>query len=79
MTNPKSGRSADEHTPLINGESASSAQASNGNHIQHSPRSGVMTFFFDHKHTPGNDSNSTLVRSAAYTWHVTKVTLLSSE
>ncbi|OAQ73905.1 vacuolar calcium ion transporter [Pochonia chlamydosporia 170] len=76
MTNNKSRQSADEHTPLINGESAGSAQA--GNHILRPQRSGVITFFFDDTHTPGNDSNSIVVRSAAYTWHVTKVTLLSS-
>ncbi|KAK2595426.1 Vacuolar calcium ion transporter [Conoideocrella luteorostrata] len=76
MTNNKSRGNADEQTPLINGESGSSAHT--GNHIQRQPRNGVFVFFFDNKHTPGNDSSSIAIRSAAYTWHVTKVTLLSN-
>ncbi|EFY91205.1 Vacuolar membrane antiporter with Ca2+/H+ and K+/H+ exchange activity, variant 2 [Metarhizium acridum] len=71
----RSYRNADEHTPLINGESASSAQA--GNHTQHQPKTGLRTFLLDTQYTPGNDSESIAVRGAAYTWHVTKVTLLS--
>ncbi|EFZ02589.1 Calcium/proton exchanger [Metarhizium robertsii ARSEF 23] len=71
----RSNRFANEQTPLINGESASSAQA--GNHTQHRHKTGVRTFLFDREHTPGNDSESIAVRSAAYTWHITKVTLLS--
>ncbi|OAA51791.1 calcium/proton exchanger [Metarhizium rileyi] len=69
------GGNADEHTPLINGESASSAQA--GNPLRPQPKSAAFAFFFDAGHTPGNDSDSIAVRSAAYTWHTTKVVLLS--
>lgn len=80
--NRKPGGNADEHTPLINGETAASAHAAHpaaGNHITHHSDNSVYSFFFDNKHTPGNDSESIVVRSAAYTWHVTKVTLLSSK
>ncbi|KAG6027087.1 hypothetical protein E4U41_001053 [Claviceps citrina] len=74
--NNRSSGTPDERTSLINGESA--AHAGN-NHIAHRhPDNSVYSFFFDHKHTPGNDSESIVVRSAAYTWHVTKVTLLSN-
>ncbi|KAG6014557.1 hypothetical protein E4U54_005113 [Claviceps lovelessii] len=79
--NRKPGGNADEHTPLINGETAASAHAAHpaaGNHITHHSDNSVYSFFFDNKHTPGNDSESIVVRSAAYTWHVTKVTLLSN-
>lgn len=78
MSNNKSNRNASERTPLINGEESSSAQGAN--HTQHESRSGgLYSFFLDHKHTPGIDSDSFFVRGSAYTWHVTKVTLLSSE
>ncbi|KAH6605649.1 Ca2+ transporter, partial [Trichoderma cornu-damae] len=75
----KTNAAANERTPLINGESASS----NGthNHIVggHRPqRSTAFRFFFDSKHTPGNDSDNFVVRSLAYTWHVAKVTMLSN-
>lgn len=68
---------ANERTPLINGESASS----NGNHhhLIHQDHSKAYQFFFDSKHTPGNDSENVVVRSLAYTWHITKVTMLSSK
>ncbi|KAL7784953.1 Ca2+ transporter [Trichoderma ceciliae] len=70
---------ANERSPLINGESASS----NGiqNHVvgdNRRERSTAFKFFFDTKHTPGNDSENLIVRSLAYTWHVTKVTMLSN-
>ncbi|POR35185.1 Vacuolar calcium ion transporter [Tolypocladium paradoxum] len=68
-------RSADERTPLINGETSS---ADNGQVVPPRQRSGPLAFFFDTKHTPGRDSGSIAVRSLAYTWHVAKVTLLSS-
>lgn len=70
----KPDRGADERTPLINGEASS---ADNG-HVVPPRRSGALAFFFDTKHTPGRDSRSLVVRSLAYAWHVTKVTLLSS-
>lgn len=36
-------------------------------------------FFFNSRSTPGTESPNRLVRYSASTWHVTKVTLLSSE
>lgn len=80
MTSKPNATVSSERTPLINGESASS----NGLHHHiigghHPERSPVFQFFFDAKHTPGNDSDKFVIRSLAYTWHVTKVTLLSSK
>mgnify|MGYP000722300917 CR=1 FL=1 len=69
----KPNRGADERTPLINGESSTD----NG-HVVQQPRSDVYAFFLDYHHTPGRDSDSLPIRSLAYTWHITKVTLLSS-
>lgn len=69
-----------ERTPLLNGLNGESSNG-NQNHILgdvHRERSAAFQFFFDSKHTPGNDSNNFVVRSLAYTWHVTKVTLLSN-
>lgn len=72
-------QSSSERTPLLNGEGASS----NGtqNHIQSSnnERSAAFQFFFDSKHTPGTRSGNLAVRSLAYSWHVAKVSLLSSK
>ncbi|KAL6874946.1 Ca2+ transporter [Trichoderma novae-zelandiae] len=79
MTSKSNATVASERTPLINGESASSNGVQNhvvGGH--RSERSPAFQFFFDTKHTPGNDSDKFVVRSLAYTWHVTKVTLLSN-
>lgn len=70
-----------ERTPLLNGLNGESSNG-NQNHILgdvHRERSAAFQFFFDSKHTPGNDSDNFVVRSLAYTWHVTKVTLLSSK
>lgn len=69
----KPNRGADERTPLINGESSTD----NG-HVVQQPRSDVYAFFLDYHHTPGRDSDSLPIRSLAYTWHITKVTLLSN-
>ncbi|KAL7960069.1 Ca2+ transporter [Trichoderma compactum] len=69
-----------ERTPLLNGLNGESSNG-NQNHILgdvRRERSAAFQFFFDSKHTPGNDSNNFVVRSLAYTWHVTKVTLLSN-
>jgi Ca2+:H+ antiporter len=74
---------ASERTPLINGESASSNGGHHHHHHiiggHHSTRSAAYQFFFDANHTPGNGSDKFVIRSLAYTWHVTKVTLLSSK
>ncbi|KND90683.1 Vacuolar calcium ion transporter [Tolypocladium ophioglossoides CBS 100239] len=68
-------RSADERTPLIDGETAS---PDNGHVVEPRQRSAALAFFFDTKHTPGRGSGSFAVRSLAYTWHIVKVTLLSN-
>lgn len=67
--------SASERTPLINGAGAAHAHRSNPHH--HSG-SRTLHFLTNSKYTPGTDSDNFAVRAAAYTWHVTKVTLLSS-
>lgn len=82
----KSSHLPDERAPLLNGETSSGSlgQAhshSNGNgnghlHVRHG--TGALMFFFDSKRTPGLESENIAVRSLAYIWHVTKITLLSS-
>ncbi|KAK3186178.1 Vacuolar membrane antiporter, partial [Lecanicillium sp. MT-2017a] len=67
--------SASERTPLINGAGAAHAHRSNPHH--HSG-SRTLHFLTNSKYTPGTDSDNFAVRAAAYTWHVTKVTLLSN-
>ncbi|KAL6897011.1 Ca2+ transporter [Trichoderma evansii] len=65
--------SSNERTPLLNGGSG------NQNHIgSNNERSTTFQFFFDSKHTPGTHSENFAVRTLAYSWHVTKVTLLSN-
>jgi Ca2+:H+ antiporter len=80
MSSKPRATNASESTPLLNGESASSN--GNQNHIQSDSqhgRSDAFKFFLDSKHTPGIHSENIAVRSLAYTWHVTKVTMLSSK
>jgi Ca2+:H+ antiporter len=74
-------QSSSERTPLLNGEGASSNGTPNHSHIQSSSneRSAAFRFFFDSKHTPGTHSENIAVRTLAYSWHVAKVTLLSSK
>lgn len=80
----RSSHAADENSPLISNGGASSALHDtighgNGNgHISLSRGSSTMTFLFDSKHTPGLDNQNFALRHLAYSWHVTKVTLLSS-
>ncbi|OAR00114.1 hypothetical protein LLEC1_05128 [Akanthomyces lecanii] len=67
-----------ERTPLLNGEgSNNTAGAANG---QRRPTSGsdLKHFLTNARWTPGTEHDNLVVRSAAYTWHVTKVTLLSN-
>lgn len=73
-------RGEDERTPLING-SSSPQDSGNGGDENHYPTqsSDTMVFLFNTEHTPGKDSENVAVRALAHTWHVTKVTLLSSE
>ncbi|KAF3359711.1 Pectate lyase B [Verticillium dahliae VDG1] len=55
-------RDADGDEPRANGHS----------------RNKTVQFFFDTERTPGSDSDNVFVKYSAYTWHVTKVTLLSN-
>ncbi|KJZ70956.1 Vacuolar calcium ion transporter [Hirsutella minnesotensis 3608] len=71
----KPNRGAGECTPLIHDESSS---GDDGRVVQPQQRPFAYTFFLNYNHTPGKDSNRLAVRSLAYTWHVTKVTLLSN-
>ncbi|KOS20072.1 Vacuolar calcium ion transporter [Escovopsis weberi] len=82
MSHPNPRRTG-ERTPLLSGESSSSdfaaAAAARGHvSLQRQSSSSVYQFFFDSKHTPGNDSDRIAVRSLAYSWHVAKVTVLSN-
>ncbi|KAL8305688.1 hypothetical protein RB597_003567 [Gaeumannomyces tritici] len=55
-----------EHTPLIPGRRSEPS------------RSGWVKFLFDVNSTPGDSDERILVRAAANTWHVIKISLLSS-
>jgi len=65
MPGQPNGGGANEHTPLVNG---GGAQRQNT----------LKEFFFDRKHTIGQDSDNKLVKISAEIWHITKVTLLSN-
>lgn len=71
-----------ERTPLLNGngEGSNTTTSANGGHRHHQPTSGsnLKHFLLNKHYTPGTEHHSLAVRSAAYTWHVTKVTILSS-
>ncbi|ATY59405.1 calcium ion transporter Vcx1, putative [Cordyceps militaris CM01] len=75
-------RSSSERTPLLNGEGGSNAGAGaatgRGRHHRPTGGSNLKHFLLNHRYTPGTEHDSIVVRSAAYTWHVAKVTLLSS-
>ncbi|KAH7312371.1 putative calcium ion transporter Vcx1 [Stachybotrys elegans] len=67
--------SSHERTPLIaNGESSHALHDGYG---RSNGFFGSIKSALDTSHTAGMDSNNIAVRSLAYTWHVTKVTLLS--
>lgn len=66
-----------ETTPLLVRDSAHAHHA-NGHHTRQHGGSTTFQFLADSSYTPGRDSSNILVRAAAETWHVTKVTLLSS-
>jgi hypothetical protein len=83
MSTKPHNHTADENSPLLNGGASSALNDTlghrNGNgHISLSRDSSTMTFLFDSKHTPGIDNSNIAVRSLAYSWHIAKVTLLSS-
>lgn len=69
---------ADERAPLLNGDSGPSASSTGLSHMTDTNSSTTMQFFFSSKQTPGRHSENMVVRSLAYTWHITKVVLLSS-
>ncbi|KAJ6787913.1 hypothetical protein PWT90_01896 [Aphanocladium album] len=70
-------RGATERTPLINGEGSNASAVARGHH-HHRGGSNVLHFFTNSRYTPGTEHSNLVVRSAAYSWHVTKVTLLSN-
>jgi Ca2+:H+ antiporter len=80
---------ADETTPLIPNGGATSAAAGSGDHGDHDPSSNgngsaadgfsPREFFLSRRKTPGLDSPNWMVKVSSHIWHVTKVTLLSSE
>jgi Ca2+:H+ antiporter len=87
MSSKPTNHTADETSPLINGGASSALHDTlgrrNGNgsgngHISLSRDSSTMTFLFDSKHTPGIHNQNIAIRSLAYSWHIAKVTLLSS-
>ncbi|TQV98168.1 hypothetical protein V2A60_006158 [Cordyceps javanica] len=70
-----------ERTPLLNGNGEGSnagAPAAHASHHRPASGSNLKHFFTNARYTPGTDHDSLVVRGAAYTWHVTKVTLLSN-
>jgi Ca2+:H+ antiporter len=72
----------DEHAPLLNGDSDTPGPSTHSTGLSHltdsSESSGTLVFLFNSKRTPGRDSDNLAIRSLAYTWHVTKVTILSN-
>jgi Ca2+:H+ antiporter len=61
----------DERAPLLpNGDGAGDRD--------NAPKSTLHEFFLNHRHTPGTESENIFVRVPAYTFHITKVTLLSN-
>ncbi|OAA70258.1 Calcium/proton exchanger [Cordyceps fumosorosea ARSEF 2679] len=81
MDPTKSRQDSSERTPLLNGEGGSNAGAaptSRGAHHHQASGSKLAQFFTNSHYTPGTDHHSLIVRSAAYSWHTLKATLLSS-
>ncbi|KAK1832386.1 calcium/proton exchanger [Podospora conica] len=62
----------DEGTPLLAGNGGYNHHA---NHVQ---PTGYRSFFFDPRHTPGDDSSNPLVRWSAQSWNAFKAVALSS-
>lgn len=81
MSSKPAGHMAQETTPLLNGEPSDPHHSNGSNHHGHihvSRGTGAVQFLFSSKFTPGTDNQNVVVRSLAYGWHITKVTLLSS-
>lgn len=66
----------DERTPLVNGGAGPSG--SDHNLAQQNGSHPAYAFFLDSNHTPGLNHDRFAVRSIVYSWHITKVTILSS-
>ncbi|KAM3512215.1 hypothetical protein MY11210_004133 [Beauveria gryllotalpidicola] len=79
-TKPANHDSSSERTPLLNGEGSSNGNDTARRTHHHRPTSGstLKHFLINTRYTPGTDHDSIAVRSAAMTWHITKVTLLSN-
>lgn len=71
-------RGSSERTPLLNGEGSNNTAGGATRHRRPTSGSNLKHFFTNARWTPGTEHDNLVVRSAAYTWHVTKVTLLSS-
>lgn len=65
---------ADERTPLVNG----GLNGSTHDQAETQAHSAAFTFFLNPHKTPGLHSSNVALRSAAYSWHIAKVTILSS-
>lgn len=71
VVNPSSGSGgADENTPLI---------SLPGGGAPHDRRGFWKELLWDRRHTPGRDSPNMAVRWSAEAFHISKMTLLSSE
>ncbi|KAJ4150162.1 hypothetical protein LMH87_010925 [Akanthomyces muscarius] len=71
-------RGSSERTPLLNGEGSNNTASGATGHRRPTSGSNLKHFFTNARWTPGTEHDNLVVRSAAYTWHVTKVTLLSN-
>ncbi|KAM0276376.1 hypothetical protein ACHAQH_006824 [Verticillium albo-atrum] len=70
---------ASESSPLLgNGSNQVHLRDADGDETNGHSRNKTVQFFFDSNRTPGSDSDNVFVKYSAYTWHVTKVTLLSN-
>lgn len=89
MSTKTPGHPASENTPLLgNGEASNPSHVQSnggGNHRSNThrtfhrhPGSNTIRFLFHRDATPGMDSDNIAVKSLAYLWHITKVTLLSN-
>ncbi|OAA78954.1 Calcium/proton exchanger [Akanthomyces lecanii RCEF 1005] len=71
-------RGSSERTPLLNGEGSNNTAGGAARHRRPTSGSNLKHFFTNARWTPGTEHDNLVVRSTAYTWHVTKVTLLSN-
>lgn len=78
MPTPRRTGDATEQSPLINGGAAAPA-ADDGLDRESQQDGRLAVTFFNPSLTPGRDSDVWAVRALACSWHVAKVTLMSSE